>query len=101
VVEQFPPKADPPPAGAVNEYMYIVYVLRSLKNKKRYIGYSSKDEFSRLREHNRGCNKWTRENGPFTLIHSENYSTKKEAMQRESFLKTGQGRKFLNQNIPG
>lgn len=79
--------------------MFIVYVLRSLKNKKRYIGYTSKDAFERLKDHNRGCNKWTRENGPFKVIYQEEYETKSEAIKRERFLKSGQGRKWLDENI--
>ncbi|MFH1427363.1 MAG: GIY-YIG nuclease family protein [Patescibacteria group bacterium] len=79
--------------------MYIIYVLRSLKNRKRYIGYTSKDAFARLREHNRGCNKWTRENGPFRIIYTEQHQTKVEAIKRERFLKSGQGRKWLDENI--
>jgi predicted GIY-YIG superfamily endonuclease len=29
-------------------------------------------------------------------MHSEEYATRSEAMQRESFLKTGKGRKWIN-----
>ncbi|MFH1565507.1 MAG: GIY-YIG nuclease family protein [bacterium] len=81
--------------------MFIVYILRSLKNNKRYIGYTSKDVFKRLQEHNRGCNKWTRENGPFKIIYFEEYKTKTEAIKREHFLKSGQGRNWLDNNISG
>ena len=76
--------------------MYLVYVLKSLKNNKGYIGYTSKQLFKRLNEHNTGSNKWTRENGPFTIIYFEEYQTKTEAIKREKFLKSGQGRKFLD-----
>jgi len=79
--------------------MFIVYILRSLKNKKRYIGQTSKDVLIRLSEHNRNCNKWTKENGPFKLIHFEEYNSRKEAIIREHFLKSGQGRKWLDENI--
>jgi len=79
--------------------MYIVYALRSLKNNKRYIGYTSKDALKRLKEHNQGCNKWTRGNGPFKIIHTEEYGAKIEAIKRERFLKSGQGRKWLDENI--
>jgi putative endonuclease len=79
--------------------MFTVCVLRSLKNKKRYIGYTSKDSFKRLNEHNRGYNKWTKENKPFIIIYSEEYADKKEAIKRENFLKSGQGRKWLDENI--
>ncbi|MDD3607868.1 MAG: GIY-YIG nuclease family protein [Candidatus Moranbacteria bacterium] len=79
--------------------MFTVYVLRSLKNSKRYVGYTSKDSLERLREHNCGCNKWARENKPFRLIYTEKYEIKKEAIRGENFLKSGRGRKWLDENI--
>lgn len=79
--------------------MFIVYVLRSLKNKKRYVGYTSKDALERLREHNIGSNKWTRTNKPFIIIRTEEYADKTSAIRRENFLKSGQGRKWLDENI--
>ncbi len=79
--------------------MSAVYVLRSLKNQKRYVGQTSKDVLKRLSEHNRSCNKWTRENKLFKLIYSEEYETRTEAIKREHFLKSGQGRRWLDENI--
>ncbi|MEZ4156810.1 MAG: GIY-YIG nuclease family protein [Candidatus Paceibacterota bacterium] len=79
--------------------MFTVYVLKSLKNGKRYVGYTSKQASVRLQEHNSGSNKFTRENKPFKLILEEKYGDKKEAMKREKFLKSGQGRKFLDIKI--
>jgi len=78
---------------------YYVYVLRSLKNNKRYIGYSCKNPKSRLKEHNSGTNNWTRRNKPFILIYQEEYETKTEARKREIFLKSGQGRKWLDEKL--
>jgi len=80
--------------------MFYTYVLKSLKNAKRYVGHTSKDVFERLRNHNSGSNKWTRSNRPFTILHFETYPTKTEAIKREHFLKSGQGRKWLDENIP-
>ncbi|MBU2542144.1 GIY-YIG nuclease family protein [Patescibacteria group bacterium] len=77
--------------------MYVIYILKSLKNNKRYVGYTSKDGIKRLKEHNRGCNQWTRQNGPFELKHTESFETKNEAIIREKFLKSGQGRKYLDE----
>jgi len=97
---------DQPPAGNFRPdadkmiLMFTVYVLRSLKNSKRYVGYTSKDVLKRLSEHNAGSNKWTRSNGPFKLVYSEQYASKTEAIVREKFLKSGQGRKFLDSIIP-
>ena len=54
--------------------MYTVYVLRSMKDGKRYIGYTSKDPSERLNEHNAGMSQWTRTKRPFELIYSEKFS---------------------------
>ena len=80
--------------------MFTVYVIESLKNGKRYVGYTSKSAEKRLAEHNRGCNKWTRENRPFKLIYTEFVETGTITRRRERFLKSGQGRKFLQKIIP-
>jgi len=80
---------------------YWVYVLRSLKTHKRYGGYSSKDPDDRLREHNLGSNRWTRSNKPLVLIHKELFDDKTKAIKREKFLKSGQGRKWLDENVLG
>ena len=76
--------------------MYHVYVLKSLKNGKRYVGFTEKEAMIRLSEHNRGTNKWSRENKPFIMVRVEEYLTKTEAIKREKFLKSGQGRTFLD-----
>ena len=79
--------------------MFAVYILRSLKNKKRYIGYTSKDPLARLKEHNDGHNKWTKTNKPFVIIHTEKFTEKTSAIKRERFLKSGQGRKWLDEKV--
>ncbi|MFA4873205.1 MAG: GIY-YIG nuclease family protein [Patescibacteria group bacterium] len=81
--------------------MFTVYVLKGLKNGKRYIGSTGKEALVRLREHNYGSNSWTRQNGPFTLLYTEYYETKTEALKREKFLKSGQGRKWLDEHLGG
>ncbi len=80
--------------------MFYVYVLKSLKNNKRYVGCTGKKPEMRLTEHNLGSNKWTRVNKPFRLIYREIYNNKTKALKREKFLKSGQGRKFLDHTIP-
>lgn len=77
--------------------VYSVYVLRSLRNGKRYVGYTGQSVATRLRQHNRGQNKWAAQNGPFELMHVEEFETKLEATKRERFLKTGVGRRELDQ----
>lgn len=80
--------------------MYFVYVLKSLKNNKRYIGYTSKNPQERLKEHNKGDNSWTRQDRLFKLIYREKHSTKSEAIKGERFLKSGKGREFLDRILP-
>lgn len=95
-------RRDPPVVGRAAEFlsMAIVYVLRSLKNNKRYVGCTEKSAEERLLEHNSGSNQWTRQNRPLKLIYTEVFETLQEALTRERFLKSGQGRKWLDQNIP-
>ena len=82
--------------------MYTVYVLKSKRNGKRYVGSTGKSAESRLKEHNQGSNMWTKTNGPFDLVYQENFTDKTESIKREIFLKSGQGRKLLDKIfIPG
>ncbi|MBS4028931.1 MAG: GIY-YIG nuclease family protein [Ignavibacteriales bacterium] len=77
---------------------YYVYVLWSEKLKKRYVG-STKDVIERLRQHNNGTSKFTSGGIPWKLIHHEEYETLQESRQREKYLKSGFGRKWLNENF--
>lgn len=75
--------------------MYFVYVLYSPSSGKAYTGYSN-DLDRRLFEHNISETKgFTLRYRPWQLIHQESYETKTEAMKREKFLKTGQGREVI------
>lgn len=80
--------------------MAYVYVLKSERNSKRYVGSTRKNPRKRLAEHNSGCSQWTKSNKPFKLIYVEPYTEYHAARKRELFLKSGQGRKFLD-NILG
>jgi putative endonuclease len=72
---------------------FHVYVLESVSNAKRYVGLTSKPVTARLQEHNSGSNRWTRSNGPFKLLYSEEFPDRATAAKRERFLKSGAGRK--------
>ncbi len=78
--------------------MFYVYVLRSRKNGYRYIGQTN-DLERRLKEHNEGLTKSIRFQLPFDLEHSEEFETRIEAVKREKFLKSGQGREWLDENV--
>ncbi len=74
--------------------MYNVYLLRSLKNGKAYVGFTQKDPEIRLAEHNSGSSSWTKHNGPFDLKYYESFMCKEDALRREKFLKSGVGKKL-------
>jgi len=75
--------------------MYSVYVLKSQRNGKKYVGYTQKSPAIRLSEHNGGSNTWTKQNRPFDLIYSEGVSSKHAAVKREIYLKSTAGRLFI------
>ncbi len=75
--------------------MYEVYVLKSKKDGIRYVG-SGSNAYERLRRHNKGDYRFTKGHRPWELIYKEEYQTRSEAIRREKFLKSGQGRKFLD-----
>ena len=74
--------------------MNYVYVLKSFKDHKRYIGLSNNLE-RRLEEHNNGKVTATKFRRPFKLIYFEEFNSRSEAAKREKFFKTGKGREFL------
>ena len=77
--------------------MYYTYFIRSEKNNKIYVGYTSKDPKIRTKEHNLGSNIFTKQNAPFKLIYIEKYYCLKDAQLKEDFYKMGFGKqiKFL------
>ncbi len=73
---------------------FYVYVLESLKNGDRYIGYTSNLK-KRIEEHNQGKSIYTGIRKPWKLIYFEGCTDMQDAKRRERYLKTHQGRKFL------
>ena len=73
-----------------------VYVLRSERTNRRYVGQTDNLEI-RLLRHNSGMIFSTAPYRPWHLIYSEEFSSRSEAMQRERFLKSGKGREFLDE----
>ena len=69
---------------------YYVYVLRSLKDGRYYIG-SSEDVEARLRFHNAGLQRFTRHRIPFELVHTETLEDKSAALKREKQIKSYKG----------
>ena len=76
---------------------YYVYILRSEKDGKRYIG-STVDVEKRYLEHQQGEVKSTKHRRPLKLIYIESFDDKHSAQMRERFFKTGKGREYLKEN---
>jgi putative endonuclease len=75
--------------------MFFVYVLRSEKTGRRYVG-SCAELQDRLRRHNNGESLATKHGVPWQLIHSEEFQNRAHAMKREKYFKTGRGREELH-----
>ncbi len=78
--------------------MFYVYVLKSLKDKRFYIGYSH-DIKRRLEEHNQGLVHSTKNRRPLELVYYEAYQDELKARKQELFYKTGQGRRVLRKRL--
>ena len=72
-----------------------VYVLLG-RNGMRYTG-AARNLRERLRDHQAGRGKRTKNQRPLQLLHHETAATYSDALAREAWLKTGQGRVWLAQ----
>jgi putative endonuclease len=80
--------------------MFYVYLLKSLKDNNYYIGQTNNIE-RRLKEHNNGKNKSTKNRRPLKLIGYEMFNNQNEARYREYELKNKpyKKKKFINELI--
>jgi putative endonuclease len=78
--------------------MFYTYILKSIKNKDLYIGYTS-DLKERFKEHNQGENKSTKPYIPWELIYYEACLDIEDAKRRERYFKTTQGRRLLKRRL--
>lgn len=77
---------------------YYTYVLQSKKDGRYYVGFTSNlDE--RIKSHNEGSVKSTKNRRPLELVYYEACSSKDKAKKRELYFKTGFGRKFLKDRL--
>ena len=77
---------------------FYVYVLESLKDKKRYIGYTSSLR-RRIEEHQKGLSFTTKPRLPMKLIYFEACINDNDAKRREGYFKTTRGRRFLAKRL--
>jgi putative endonuclease len=74
--------------------MCWIYVLKSKKDDKLYIGSTANLE-QRLYYHNSGKVRSTKSRRPLDIVYKEQFDSVASARKRESFFKSGQGRKLL------
>jgi len=82
------------PSNTTSSVFFYVYVLESLKDGKRYIGYTNNLK-KRIKEHQKGLSSSTKPRLPFRLIYFEGCLNEEDAKRREHYLKGTQGRRFL------
>jgi len=73
---------------------HYVYVLRSLHDRQFYVGLTS-DVAQRLQAHNAGLVASTKLRLPFELVYWEGCLNRSDAAQREKYLKTAWGKRYL------
>jgi putative endonuclease len=77
---------------------YYTYLLQSEIDKMFYTGYT-KDLSKRLEEHNKGLVHSTKNRMPLKLIYFEGCLTQKDATQREKYLKSAWGKRYLKNRL--
>ena len=78
--------------------MHYVYVLKSDKDKKNYVGYA-KNLKLRFEEHQKGRVASTKERRPLKLIYYEACLNQQDATHREKYLKTYHGKMFIARRL--
>ena len=82
------------PSNTTSSVFFYIYVLESLKDGERYIGYTNNLK-RRIEEHKKGLSFATKFRLPFKLIYFGGCLNSVDAKRRENYLKTTQGRRFM------
>jgi putative endonuclease len=78
--------------------MYYTYVIQSKRDEKFYTGFT-RDLRKRFQEHSSGQVRSTKNRGPFELIYYEACLNEQDALMREKFLKSGMGKRYLQNRL--
>ncbi|MFC1495576.1 GIY-YIG nuclease family protein [Thermodesulfobacteriota bacterium] len=78
--------------------MYYTYVLHSELDGNFYVGYT-KDLKLRFEQHNKGKVESTKDRRPLKLIYYEACLNQTDALNREKYFKTYNGRRFLHKRL--
>ena len=80
------------------ENFYYVYILESLKDGKKYTGYTSNLPL-RFEAHQAGKVESTKDRRPLKLIYFEGCLNQQDATKREKYFKTHYGKMFLGNRL--
>jgi putative endonuclease len=80
-----------------NQMLYT-YILQSKKDNKWYTG-STNDLRKRFKEHNSNKVYSTKGRSPFDIIYYEACINEQDARQREKYLKSGMGKRYLKNRM--
>ncbi len=78
--------------------MYYVYIIKSIRNGRHYIGFTQ-DLEDRLKQHNAGRVRSTKAFVPYKIIYKETFLTYTEARKRELSLKKRKSSKYFKELI--
>jgi putative endonuclease len=73
---------------------YYIYVLRSVADRQFYVGLTN-NLLGRIDDHNAGCVVSTKRRIPLELIYWEGCLNRGDAAQREKYLKSAWGKRYL------
>jgi len=79
--------------------MHTTYILYSKKFDKIYIGCTSNLEARFISHNELGTKGWTIKFRPWEIVHTEEFHSKREALDREKQLKGGKGREWIRNQI--
>ena len=77
---------------------FYIYVLKSETDGNLYTGYTS-DLLKRLKEHNDGEVKSTKNRRPLELIYFEGCINQQDATHREKYLKSSYGKRYIKNRL--
>ena len=81
----------------MRNYCYV-YVLQSETDHQFYVGLT-RNLLARLRMHNQGLVPSTKKRTPFQLVYWEGCLNESDAAQREKYLKTAWGKRYLKTRL--
>jgi len=78
--------------------MFYAYILQSLKDKQFYTGFTN-DLRRRFEKHQDGKVFSTKHRRPFKLVYYEACLNKEDAKEREKYLKTAWGKRYVKNRL--